>query len=256
VETTWTLDAVPSAQKATVKSVMLIGCQKTRSKGTAFLLKSGTVVTAFHVVHGCEANELWARSPMGQAVVFSRMATDDQRDLAILRPTESLAGGLALGSDAEPPPEARVKTWGYPLSYQGLAPILSVGYVAGYVAQQSGNQTVKRLVINGAFNPGNSGGPLISARDNRVVGIVVAKWTLYSPLVEIAITGFSSPGGISGRFTETLPSGAQKSVTDEQVISKVLQEFYDKTQVMIGEAVSVSELKLFLREKEARLRAN
>jgi len=161
VATQWTLQAVPPAQKTTVKSVLLIECRKIGRKGTAFLLTSGTVVTNFHVVEGCTAEELWARSPMGKTVSFTKMATDDKRDLAILRPSESLEGGLELGPDAEPSPEAKVKTWGFPLSYEGFAPILSMGYVAGYIPRMAGDRTVKHLVVNGAFNPGNSGGPLI-----------------------------------------------------------------------------------------------
>jgi S1-C subfamily serine protease len=132
VATQWTLAALPSEQKATVKSVLLIECRKMGRKGTAFLLKSGIVVTNFHVVQGCTEQELWARSPMGPTVAFAKMVTDEKRDLAILKPTELLRGGLELGPDTEPVPEAKVKTWGYPLSYEGLPPILSVGYVAGY----------------------------------------------------------------------------------------------------------------------------
>jgi len=35
-------------------------------------------------------------------------------------------------NDANPPLEAAVSTFGFPLSFNGPAPILSVGYVAGY----------------------------------------------------------------------------------------------------------------------------
>lgn len=255
VATQWTLQAVPPAQKTTVKSVLLIECRKAGRKGTAFLLKSGTVVTNFHVVDGCTAEELWARSPMGQTVSFAKMATDDKRDLAILRPSESLEGGLELGPDAEPSPEAKVKTWGFPLSYEGFAPILSMGYVAGYIPRNAGDRTVKHLVVNGAFNPGNSGGPLISEDSNQVVGIVVTKWTLFSPDIETAIYGLNhSPTMTGSAVSQTLPDGTKRSLSNEQVTALALQDFYEVAQVMIGEAISVSELKAFLREKEASLR--
>jgi S1-C subfamily serine protease len=255
VATQWTLQSLPPAQKMTVRSVLLIECRKAGRKATAFLLKSGIVVTNFHVVDGCEAKDLWARSPMGQTVSFAKMATDNERDLALLRPSEHLDGGLELGPDAEPSPEARVKTWGFPLSYEGFAPILSMGYVAGYVPQKAGNRTVKHLVVNGAFNPGNSGGPLILEGDNRVVGIVVTKWTLFSPEIETAILGLNhSPVGTSSAVTLTLPDGTKRQLTNEQVTALALQDFYEVAQVMIGEAISVSELKAFLREKEASLR--
>jgi hypothetical protein len=244
------------AQKTTVKSVLLIECRKAAHKGTAFLLKNGMVVTNFHVVDGCEAKDLWARSPMGQTVSFEKMETDDKRDLAILLPDEHLDGGLELGADAEPSPEARVKTWGFPLSYEGFAPILSMGYVAGYIPRKAGDRTVKHLVVNGAFNPGNSGGPLILEGDNRVVGIVVTKWTLFSPEIETAIFGLNhSPTMGGSNVTQTLADGTTRHLTNEQVTALALQDFYEVAQVMIGEAISVSELKAFLREKEATLRA-
>lgn len=254
IATVWTLDALDAPQKTAVKSVLLIECRKARHKGTAFLLKSGTVVTAFHVVDGCEKADLSARSPMGQTISFGAMESDKNRDLAILRPNEHLEGGLELGKDVEPPPEARVKTWGFPLRYEGAAPILSMGYVAGYVSRQPGGRTVKHLIINGAFNPGNSGGPLILERDDSVVGIVVSKWTLFSPNIEAAINGFHHPkAALLGTFTETLPDGTTRGLSDSEVIARVLQEFYDDSQVMIGEAISVSELRTFLREKEPAL---
>jgi len=255
VATQWTLQAVPPAQKTTVKSVLLIECRKIGRKGTAFLLTRGTVVTNFHVVEGCTAEELWARSPMGKTVSFTKMATDDKRDLAILRPSESLEGGLELGPDAEPSPEAKVKTWGFPLSYEGFAPILSMGYVAGYIPRMAGDRTVKHLVVNGAFNPGNSGGPLILEASNRVVGIVVTKWTLFSPDIETFILGLNNSRTMTaGGVTQTLPDGTKRSLSNEQVTALALQNFYEVSQVMIGEAISVSELRAFLREKEASLR--
>jgi hypothetical protein len=254
IATVWTLDALDAPQKTTVKSVLLIECRKAGHKGTAFLLKTGTVVTAFHVVDGCEKTDLSARSPMGQTISFGAMESDKTRDLAILRPNEHLEGGLELGKDVEPPPEAKVKTWGFPLRYEGAAPLLSMGYVAGYVSRRPGDRTVKHLIINGAFNPGNSGGPLILERDNSVVGVVVSKWTLFSPDIEAAINGFHHPrASMGGTFTEKLPDGTTRGLSDQEVIARVLQEFYEDSQVMIGEAISASELRAFLREKGSNL---
>ncbi len=62
----------------------------------------------------------------------------------------------------------QVDTWGFPLIYNGPAPLLSVGYVSGlYEAAESNfcdktknsqGLKFKHIVVNGAFNPGNSGG--------------------------------------------------------------------------------------------------
>jgi hypothetical protein len=129
-----------------------------------------------------------------------------------------------------------------------------MGYVAGYMPRKAGERTVKHLIINGAFNPGNSGGPLILGNSNRVVGVVVTKWTLFSPDIETAIYGLNhTPTMTSSGVTQTLPDGTKKFLSNEQVTALALQDFYEVAQVMIGEAISVSELKSLLREKEAAL---
>jgi Trypsin-like peptidase domain len=255
VSTQWVLDAAGPTQRTAIKSVYLLVCPKTGKKGTAFLLRGGTMVTDNHVVDGCESGDLWAMSPMGERISFSKLITDPNRDLALLRPARRLEGGLELGLDVSPQVGTTVTTWGFPLIYNGPAPLLSVGYVAGYNEAHISHAIVKHIVVNGAFNPGNSGGPLLVASDNKVVGIVVWKMRLIPEWVQTLISGLSHPSAISCcAATVTLPDGTQKGVSNEEAASLVLQQFYDTVQVMIGEATSVSELKAFLREKEGELR--
>jgi hypothetical protein len=190
---------------------------------------------------------------MGEKITFSRLVTDVNRDLALLRPTNRLEGGFELGSDNSPRLETRVTTWGFPLIYNGPAPILSVGYVAGYNDAHVGHAVVKHIVVNGAFNPGNSGGPLLVA-DNKVVGIVVWKMRLLPEWVQTLITGFGHSGAsVCWVAEETLPDGTKKGISSEQASGMVLQQFYNTVQVMIGEATSVSELRAFLWDKESAL---
>jgi S1-C subfamily serine protease len=255
VSTQWVLDAAGPTQRAAIKSVYLVVCPKTGKKGTAFLLSGGTMVTDNHVVDGCGSGDLWAMSPMAEKIFFSKVITDPNRDLALLRPARKLEGGLELGLDVSPKVGTAVTTWGFPLIYNGPAPLLSVGYVAGYNEAHIGQATVKHIVVNGAFNPGNSGGPLLIASDNKVVGIVVWKMRLIPDWVQTLISGLSHPSAVSCcAATVTLPDGTKKGVSNEEAASMVLQQFYDTVQVMIGEATSISELKAFLREKEGELR--
>jgi hypothetical protein len=167
-------------------------------------------------------------------------------------PSSKLAGGLELGDDTDPPPGRTVSTWGYPLLYNGIQPLLSVGYVAGFRSVTKGARTTKHLIINGAFNHGNSGGPLMMARDNRVVGVVVTTYHFFPDYVQQTISALEAPGGgvSTGRFNRTV-NGKQEAVFDEQVIGMILEEFYHKTQVMIGEAISVSELREYIIENAA-----
>jgi S1-C subfamily serine protease len=255
VSTQWDLDSAGPTQRTAIKSVYLVVCSKANRKGTAFLMRNGILVTDNHVVEGCQSNELEATSPMGRRITFSKIVTDPNRDLALLQPSERLEGGLELGTDISPPIGTTVTTWGFPLIYNGPAPLLSVGYVAGYNDARVGNKTVKHIVVNGAFNPGNSGGPLLMSLDDKVVGIVVWKMRLLPQFVETLITGLSHPSAQTCcAATETLPDGTKRGISNEEATGRVLDEFYKTVQVMIGEATSVSELKDFLHEKESELR--
>ena len=247
VATRWALDAAGEVQRNSITSVYLMICTKTQMKGTGFLLKSGIIVTNEHVVHGCAHHEMVARSSLGETIQFKNLATDLGRDLALLRPAKTLSGGLDLGQDVSPPLGTTVTTWGFPLTYNGPPPLLSVGYVAGYNAAPSRGTTVRHIVVNGAFNPGNSGGPLFVANENKVVGVVVWKHRLLSPDVPTVIGGLrNSMTRTSGTFSETMPDGSVRAVSNEEAVARVLEEFYKTVQVVIGEAIAVSELKTFI----------
>jgi S1-C subfamily serine protease len=253
--TQWMLDAAGATQRNSIRSVFLLVCPVTQKKGTSFLLATGTVVTNAHVVKGCTEHDLVAYTPLGEKLSFSKLVRDEQRDLALLRPTRKLTGGLRLRTGADPALGKEVSTWGFPLIYNGPSPLLSVGYVAGYNAVKVGGRTVKHIVVNGAFNPGNSGGPVFLSGDNEVAGIVVWKQVLFSTGVPTIIEGFKHARGvqIGGNFSVTLPDGSSKGVSDQEAIGAVLEEFYDTAQVVIGEAISASELRDFLKESEKAL---
>jgi S1-C subfamily serine protease len=247
VATRWVLDAAGEVQRNSITSVYLMTCPKTERMGTGFLLKSGIIVTNEHVVHGCAPHEMVAKSPLGETIQFKGLAIDPGRDLALLRPAKTLSGGLDLGQDVNPPLGTPVTTWGFPLIYSGPAPILSVGYVAGYNAALSGETIVRHIVVNGAFNPGNSGGPLFIANDNKVVGVVVWKRRLLSQLVPTVIGGLKKASSkFFGTFSFTMSDGTVRPVSNEEAIALVIEEFYDTVQVVIGEAIAVSELKAFI----------
>ncbi|MBI2816143.1 MAG: trypsin-like peptidase domain-containing protein [Acidobacteria bacterium] len=252
VATRWVLDAAGEVQRNSITSVYLLLCPKTQKKGTGFLLMTGMIVTNEHVVRGCVYNEMEAVSPLGNTIRFTKLATDPDRDLALLRPAEKLIGGLELGADVSPVLGTAVSTWGFPLVYNGPAPLLSVGYVAGYNAVKIGARTVKHIVVNGAFNPGNSGGPVFIANDNKVVGVVVWKQRLLSQLVPKIITGLKHPRAriITGTFSFTMPDGTVRPASNDEAVALVLEEFYDTVQVMIGEAIAVSELKAFIASQQ------
>lgn len=256
----WTIGAAPAAQKAVIESVFLLYCPKSHMKGTGFLLTSGVVVTNNHVVEGCSATEMLANPFPGQEIRFDKMAVDRNVDLAILHPAQSLKGGLELGSGDNPELGTEVNTWGFPLTYNGPAPLLSMGYVAGYVKDGADGQEVKHIVVNGAFNPGNSGGPLVRWKDNKVIGVVVAKFRLYPAYVENLITVLSKEqNGMQYSALDAQGNPAKDEqgkpirYSEAQIVGAVLDQFYKTTQVMIGEAISVSEVRTFIKKHQAEI---
>lgn len=207
------------------------------------------MVTNHHVVKGCEPQQIVAMTPVGSEMHFRKMAIDEAVDLALLRPSTPVSGGLELGSDRDPAVGTAVSTWGFPLTFNGPAPLLSVGYVAGFNREGTEGRPIKHLVVNGAFNPGNSGGPLFRSNDKEVIGVVVAKFHLYPPYVKQAIDAMANMrSGVV--YSGTDAQGRPVQMVEAQVVAVVLEQFYRTTQVMIGEAISISELRTFLYNKE------
>lgn len=56
-----------------------------------------------------------------------------------------------------------------------------------------------------------------------------------------------------GGFQVTDANGVTKGITNETAVAMALKEIYDDSQVMIGEAISVSELSAFIKEKREGL---
>ena len=191
ISTRWLLDAVGDVGRSAISSVYMIVCPQTGQKGTGFLIRSGHVITNWHVVEGSSIESLRALSSRGVEVGFSELIEDRSRDLAALLPNETINGGLNISTE-DPRVGVQVSTWGYPLGYNGPAPLLTIGYMSGFnEIRASNNSIVKHFVVNGAFNPGNSGGPLFVSGQDTVVGVVVSKHapiprTLHSALQALA----------------------------------------------------------------------
>jgi hypothetical protein len=247
------LDAAGVEQRKSLNAIYLIVCPGVGA-GSGFLLDRGIVVTNVHVVATCTEQTLVGITTSSQQVKFSKIIQDAGRDLALLVPEHELTGGLKLATKDNPEPGTVVSTWGYPFVYNGATPLLSVGYVAGYRSDTSSRAAVKHIIVNGAFNHGNSGGPLLVSHDNQVIGVVVLTFNFYPPEVKEIIDGFSKMN--SGMMLQTNnPDGSHGLVSEAQLTAMVLSEFYQKTQVMIGEAIAASELAAVIRQHSSDLPA-
>lgn len=245
--TQWTLDAAGPTGRAAIDSVFMIICPSTGSKGSGFLIDGGLVITNEHVVRGCAANHVILISAYGQQHQMSQQWIDPDRDIAVLKPANNLGNGLALADTKNLEVGTSVTTWGYPLGYNGPAPLLSVGYLSGFSSYQTARGTKKHLVVNGAFNSGNSGGALFRASENKVIGIVASKHAPISQFHQSAIQALASNrSGVC--FSGTDSNGAQVDFVESQIVADILIHFRSLTQVMIGEAIAVEELSVMLKE--------
>lgn len=256
VDTKLVLDAAGPEQRNSLNAIYMIVCPGTAGVaiGSGFLLDSGIVVTNVHVVGTCTEANLFAISTTSKRVNFSRIVRDGVRDLALLVPAERLSGGLKLATTDNPAPGVTVSTWGYPFAYNGVSPLLSVGYVAGYRNDTLSGRDVKHIIVNGAFNHGNSGGPLLMSHDNQVIGVVVLTYNFYPQEVKDIIETLSK-NQVGVTFKATYPDGKVENMSESQIVARVLDEFYQKTQVMIGEAVAVAELRAMISEHSSDLHA-
>lgn len=255
VNATIVLDAAGPDQRKALKDIYLIACPTGTGAviGTGFLIDSGIIVTNAHVVGTCDDKTLFGISTTSDKIHFNNIIKDTTRNLALLLPSIPIKGGfkLAVGESIEPGTE--VSTWGYPFYYNGISPLLSVGYISGYRLADDNGGSVKHIIVNGAFNHGNSGGPLLVSRQAGVIGIVVSTSHFYSQQLKDIIDGLLKQQSGLMVGTRTDSDGSKHEMSEAQVTATALNEFYEKTQVMISEAIAVSELKAFMEARKEEL---
>jgi S1-C subfamily serine protease len=249
VATQWLYDAVAPGAKGTIDSVVRIRCKKTNAVGSGFILDSGYVITNHHVVDRCEAADLEVVTSLAILVPMADLWFDENRDLAALKPKQPTKGTFRIDPVRTVIVGTQLSAWGYPFAEPFPAPLLTVGFLSGFYEFQTDKKkaSVKRLVLNGAVNPGNSGGPLISP-EGTIVGVVVAKRTLVLPAGLASALKALGDNKSGAMFTGT-ENGKAVSYAESQLTAALLEYYRQVSQVFIGEAIAASELAKFLDEK-------
>jgi S1-C subfamily serine protease len=156
------------------------------------IVDSGIILTNLHVVAGAERVEV--RFHDGFESEAAVIGVRPEHDLAVLKaakiPDDLPAATLRSTADLAPGDE--VVAVGYPF---GIGPSVSAGVVSGLMREYrspKGERVLTNLIqFDAAVNPGNSGGPLVTA-DGEVVGIVTAILNPTDQRVFIGI-GFAVP---------------------------------------------------------------
>ncbi|WP_299130470.1 serine protease [uncultured Amaricoccus sp.] len=136
------------------------------STGSGFYLGPRLLVTAAHVVQGCD------RLALADGTALELLAADGDLDIAALRTAAPAPAWLRLAPAGEIRLGQRVNALGYP--YFGLSGT-SLNITGGNVSALAGmDDDARFLSISAPVQPGNSGGPLLD-REGAVAGVVVAR---------------------------------------------------------------------------------
>jgi S1-C subfamily serine protease len=156
------------------------------------IVDTGIILTNLHVVNG--ADQVQVEFFDGLESEATVIGVRPEHDLAVLQakklPDDLVAATMRSTSDLAPGDE--VIAVGFPF---GIGPSVSSGVVSGlqreYRSPQGKRQLTNLIQFDAAANPGNSGGPLVTA-DGEVVGIVTAILNPTDQHVFIGI-GFAVP---------------------------------------------------------------
>ncbi len=235
------------------QSVMRVINKKNSTTGTAFLHKSGVVITAAHIVENCQSDDCFLLLSSSQKVDLKEIIKKNTLDLAILRPKINIKlPSLKISNKNKISVGSQVTTWRFPSGYNGYTPLLTVGYLSGvdHIPTKNGHQST-RWVVNAAFNSENSGGPVLDIETGEVIGVVSSKLAPIPLYIESALKALSNQG--SGfMYTRILDNGQKENVSEGQIIGEVLYYLRSQTQLVLGHAVTSTDLVLFLQKNNIK----
>ena len=138
------------------------------------IVDNGTILTNLHVVSGAEKIKVTFMD--GSESEAHIEGVRPEHDLAVIRahviPDDMMAATMA--SSEKLVPGDHVFAVGFPF---GIGPSISAGVVSGlkrdFMSPEGKRQLSNLIQFDAAANPGNSGGPLVTA-EGEVVGIVTA----------------------------------------------------------------------------------
>lgn len=250
VATQWIHSNSPAFTQTPIDAVAMVVVQSSAGteKGTGWLVSDQMLVTNEHVVRNGAPGGIEAHFADGsQFGVSAFAAVDASLDLAVLE-LQGMTSATPLKIDLSPPQVGtQVYTLGFPLAYNGPAPLMTVGHVAGFETHPVSGAAapLKRIVLNAAINSGNSGGPVFLWEESSVRGVAVSKHAPISLFLQSAITALAdNKSGIT--FTGTDAQGNLTRFVESQLVADVLQHFRSMTQVVIGSAIPADDVATFL----------
>jgi putative serine protease PepD len=181
------------------------GSQKQQAEGTGFEIDTkGNILTAEHVVD--RASSIKVEFSDGSTAKATLVGTDKSTDTAVIKVDVSASRlhPLTLGTSSSVQPGQNVVAIGSPF---GLAETMTAGIVSATdrtITAPNGFSITGAIQTDAAINHGNSGGPLIDADSNTVIGI---NDQIESDTNDNSGVGFAVPIDAAKRVAQTLISG-------------------------------------------------
>ena len=148
------------------------GSQKAEAEGTGFEINSkGDILTAEHVVDGAKSIKVTFQD--GSTAKATLVGSDKSTDTAVIHvdvPASQLHP-LTLGNSSAAQPGQTVVAIGSPFSLQETMTAGIVSAVNRTITAPNNFSITGAIQTDAAINHGNSGGPLIDAATNTVIGI-------------------------------------------------------------------------------------
>lgn len=150
----------------------LFGLAPVKGVGSGFVVHSrGYIVTNSHVIS--HASRVFVIMPNGESIEGEVLASDPQRDLALLRVDAENLKPLKLGDSDKIKVGEIVFAIGSPLGLPGSS--ITMGIVSAVNRTIVGENIILEDLIqtDAAINPGNSGGPLVNV-EGESIGVTTA----------------------------------------------------------------------------------
>ena len=179
--------------------------QREQAEGTGFEIDTkGNIMTAQHVVNG--AQSITVHFQDGSSAKATLVGSDRSTDTAVIHvdvPASQLHP-LTLGDSAAVQPGQSVVAIGSPFGLPGTMTAGIVSATHRTISATNGFSITDAIQTDASINHGNSGGPLIDAATNTVVGI---NDQIESDTNDNAGIGFAVPINAAKSVAQTLIAG-------------------------------------------------